>query len=123
MPVAGGATTAIANGAWGADWVSDETIVFGSNQGLRLVSELGAEPAPLTTVTDGELFHGNPVSLPDGRRGVVLRVDRDRATAQVAVYDFASGERKGASHRHLADFRGDRPSALLARRLIVGGGV
>ena len=44
VPVDGGATTAIAEGGWGADWGSDETILFGSDQGLWLVSEFAGEP-------------------------------------------------------------------------------
>ena len=95
VPVAGGAATAIGGaGNWGADWGPDETIVFGSKQGLWCVCESGAEPTQLTTVTEGELAHSKPAFLPD-RRGVLFYVwTADRATAQVAVYDFDTETRK-----------------------------
>ena len=95
VPVAGGTATAIADAeGWGADWGPDNTIVFGSSQGLWLVSSSGGEPTQLTTRTEGELAHGKPVFLPDGRAALFYVWTGDRSTAQVAVYDFDAGERK-----------------------------
>ena len=51
----------------------------------------------LTTVTAGELAHSKPVFLPEGRGVLFYVFTGDRATAQVAVYNLATGERKPKS--------------------------
>ena len=60
----------------GMDWLSDDTIVFGtSTTGLWTVSAHGGEPKPLTALQPGELSHQRPRALPDGR-GILFSVER-----------------------------------------------
>jgi Tol biopolymer transport system component len=59
----------------GGTWNADGVIVFGRADGpLMRVSASGGEPAPVTQLdkSRGELAHGWPVFLPDGRRFLYL---------------------------------------------------
>ena len=77
-----------------ADWGPDNMIVVGSADGLLHVPVSGGEPTLLTTTTEGEIFHNRPKFLPDGR-GILFYVwTGELGAAQVAVYDFKTGERR-----------------------------
>src|SRR5215467_8176606 len=71
LDLAGGAPVAICNQEplRPAVWTPDGRILFGSLRGLMQVSPSGGSPAPLTTLDAslGELQHGRPELLPNGR--------------------------------------------------------
>jgi serine/threonine protein kinase/Tol biopolymer transport system component len=73
VPVAGGAPLEICNArnVLGASWGPDERIIFGGgiSSGLLRVAVAGGEPEPLTSPdrAKGEIHHGLPEILPDGR--------------------------------------------------------
>jgi Tol biopolymer transport system component/predicted Ser/Thr protein kinase len=71
LDLAGGAPVAICNQEplRPAVWTPDGQILFGSLRGLMQVSPSGGLPAPLTTLDGslGELQHGRPELLPNGR--------------------------------------------------------
>ena len=74
VPVRGGAPldiAAVGNNVFGADWGPDDNIVFGGGipAGLFQISLDGGIPIPLTVpdAASGEISHGTPEILPDGR--------------------------------------------------------
>ncbi|MFQ5528056.1 MAG: protein kinase [Thermoanaerobaculia bacterium] len=73
VPVAGGAPLEICNAwmAFGGSWGPDDTIIFGGgiSSGLMRVAVAGGQPQPLTSPDParGEIHHGYPDILPDGR--------------------------------------------------------
>jgi serine/threonine-protein kinase len=84
----------------GASWGDDDRIVFATDDpatGLFSVPAAGGEPKVLTTVDTaaGELDHAFPSVLP-GARGVLFTIQSDAgaSSAQVAVLDLKTGERK-----------------------------
>ncbi len=96
VPLAGGQATPIAEGGnVGATWGPNDTIVLGSHEGgLWLIPASGGEGTPLTTLSEGEQGHWLPRFLPSGRAVLFFIQTGDRATAQVGVYDFDTGERR-----------------------------
>jgi serine/threonine-protein kinase len=73
VPIAGGAPLEICK-AWevfGASWGPDDSIIFGGgiSSGLMRVAVAGGQPEPLTSPdpSNGEIHHGFPDILPDGR--------------------------------------------------------
>ncbi len=54
----------------GGSWNRDGVILFGSRKGIQRVDASGGEPKALTSLdaARAEVFHSNPVFLPDGRR-------------------------------------------------------
>ena len=81
---------------FGASWGDDDTVVFGSLNGLYRVSANGGEPERLTQA-ENDSVHAGPSVLPGGR-GIVFN-DNPRGgavapgtTGQIAVYSFATGE-------------------------------
>ena len=72
-PIAGGAPLEICNAwmAFGGSWGPDDTIIFGGgiSSGLMRVAVAGGQPEPLTSPDParGEIHHGFPEILPDGR--------------------------------------------------------
>jgi serine/threonine protein kinase len=73
VAVSGGAPLEICNPgtAFGASWGPDNTIIFGGGigSGLMRIAVAGGEPEPLTSPDrgKGEIHHGLPAILPDGR--------------------------------------------------------
>jgi len=73
VPIAGGAPLEICKSwnVFGASWGPDNTIIFGGgiNSGLMRVALAGGQPQPLTSpnLEKGEILHGFPEILPDGR--------------------------------------------------------
>ena len=95
VPLAGGPAVPIATTQTrGAAWRADGTLVLGSSEGLWRVSASGDERTQVTMVTDDERGHFGPQFLPSGRAVLFYIWRGDRDTAQVAVYDFDSGERQ-----------------------------
>jgi serine/threonine-protein kinase len=84
----------------GASWGPDDTIVFATDTrvtGLLRVPAGGGEPTVLTTpdAGHGELHHYWPSFLPGGRAVLFTIVPQGGLeTAQVAVLDLRSGQRK-----------------------------
>ena len=71
VPLAGGPVATIVDvpgGVRGVDWLPDDTIVFGTNQGLWRAPATGGRREPLTILDSekGENWHVTPVLLPDG---------------------------------------------------------
>jgi len=104
VSVDGGTSTTICAYAGlprGASWADDNTIVFAtndpeSNRGLMRVSAGGGAPGVLTSLdaAHGEVGHWFPSVLP-GRAGVLFTVVSGGAdTAQVAVLDLRTNNRK-----------------------------
>ena len=62
-------------GDWGgATWNQDNVIVFGQRAGpLMRVSAAGGVPTPITRLRQGDLGHGGPRFLPDGRHFIYSR--------------------------------------------------
>ena len=121
VPLAGGQATPISEDATvGADWGQDDTIVQGSNAGLQLIPALGGEPTQLTTLSEGEEGHYNPQFLPNGRAFLFSIAAANQDTAQVAVYDFDTGEQRTPPAWYFATVRRQWTSRLLARRVAVG---
>ena len=56
-------------GAYGGTWTDGGMVVYGEGGGLLRVSATGGTPVPVTKVdaSNGELSHGHPHMLPDGR--------------------------------------------------------
>jgi serine/threonine-protein kinase len=82
MPLSGRASVTVASvsAGFGAAWLADDTIIFGSaRSGLMRVSVTGGEPQPLTELdaSQGEVGHISPVPIP-GTDGVLFTV-RSRA--------------------------------------------
>ena len=62
--------TAPDNNLLGGFWTRDNKIIFGGQlapNGLQQVDAAGGAPSPLTTMRPGDIAHGFPVLLPDGR--------------------------------------------------------
>jgi serine/threonine-protein kinase len=102
IALAGGPAISIArldSALRGATWMTDDTIVFGTangTTGLQRVAASGGEVTVLTTPDpkQGEGDHTLPIGLPDGR-GVLFTITSNTGGApQIAVLDFASGDRK-----------------------------
>lgn len=74
----------------GADWGDDDTIVFGSGNGLQQVSARGGDPRPLDDVLTGRAR--DPELLPSGRG--VLFTDHSEGASKVAVYSLDTREVK-----------------------------
>lgn len=70
IPLTGGASTVICDmtAPFGAAWAPDDTIIFANatTAVLMRVAASGGEPAPLTTLEQGETAHRWPAVLPDG---------------------------------------------------------
>jgi serine/threonine-protein kinase len=112
VAVTGGTPVSISvvdgNGARGATWGPDGSIVFASTAtatGLQRVADAGGEPAELTRPDVGQ-DHFWPEFLPGGR-AVLFTIATaigtgDAGTAQIAVLDLQSGSQKilvrGGSH-------------------------
>ena len=78
-----------ANAMGGAAWSREGVIVFGGTTAgaIRQVSESGGPITALTAPDQerGELVHGLPTFLPDGRHFLYTRVTGDEATAGVFI--------------------------------------
>ncbi len=101
VSISGGAAISLGGvgiGTRGASWTPDNAIVFATDAfpGLRGISSDG-RPSNLHTKPDDaqhEIGHWFPFALPDGR-GVLFTVAYGEAdSAQIAVLDLKSGERK-----------------------------
>jgi serine/threonine-protein kinase len=79
---------------YGAAWGPDARIVSGGPDGLWAISAAEGERTPLTRVAEGEGFHAPIEFLPSGRAVLFVVAAGFGApeTAQVAVYDFDTGE-------------------------------
>ena len=95
----------ITNGARGASWGPDDTIVFATNDastGLLRVAASGGEPKVLTRpdIAHGEADHVFPSVLPGGRAVLFTILPSGGAieTAQVAVLDLTTGHYKTLIH-------------------------
>ena len=82
---------------WGATWGQDDTIVFGTDEGLFRVPVGGGQPEALT-IPDGaqdETGHNWPSVIPD-RNALVFSIRSGRsdpvANSQLAALDLGSGE-------------------------------
>ena len=101
VPVSGGAPLEIvsASGLRGADWGTDDTIIYGSgfSGGLMQVSAAGGTPQPLTVPDPekGEINHGFPEILPDGR--TVLFAIGTGAGSRIARLSLDTGEQDDLS--------------------------
>jgi serine/threonine-protein kinase len=118
VAITGGAPIPIArldNGARGATWAPDDTIIFattGQTTGLQRVSAAGGTPEVLTRPdhAQGEVSHFWPEILPGGRAVLFTITSQSQTggieTAQVAVRDLRTGAQKvllrGGSHGHYA---------------------
>jgi serine/threonine-protein kinase len=114
VAITGGAPIPIArldNGARGATWAPDDTIIFattGQTTGLQRVSAAGGTPEGLTRPdhAQGEAGHFWPEILPGGRAVLFTITSQTggRETDQVAVRDLRTGTQKvllrGGSHGH-----------------------
>jgi serine/threonine-protein kinase len=114
VAITGGAPIPIArldNGARGATWAPDDTIIFattGQTTGLQRVSAAGGTPEVLTRPdhAQGEAGHFWPEILPGGRAVLFTITSQKggRETDQVAVRDLRTGTQKvllrGGSHGH-----------------------
>ena len=112
VSIAGGAAITICQSAItrGASWGDDNSIVFATTDttsGLLRVSAGGGEPSVLTTPdpAKGETNHWYPSVLPDGR-GVLFTITARNAaaTAQVAVFDFKTGQHKTLTRGSQAEY-------------------
>ena len=94
VPVGGGRPIPIVDnrrmGASRVEWGPDDTLVL-PGIGLGLCQSDGEE-ASLTTLADGELWHTDPTSLPNGR-GVLFSIENADGPELVAVVDRETGER------------------------------
>jgi serine/threonine protein kinase/Tol biopolymer transport system component len=75
----------------GGAWLSDNTIIYGSDVGLFRVSAEGGTPSPLTTVDASlqEYTHGLPVALP-GNRFLYSALSRKEENSAVYVSTVAN---------------------------------
>jgi serine/threonine-protein kinase len=76
----------------GATWGRDDHIYFsaGPYSGLSVISAMGGEPTPLTSLAAGEVAHGWPELLPDGRHLILTSWDSealDDANIEVLALD------------------------------------
>lgn len=101
IPAAGGVVVSICEvpvGNWGAVWLPDNTIVYGTyttGQGLlRVPASGGGDAVAVTTLSidDGETNHGWPHALPGGR--ALLFTVTTSTGSSVAVVDLETGERR-----------------------------
>jgi serine/threonine protein kinase/Tol biopolymer transport system component len=71
----------------GGTWSRNDQIVFSRGEGLALIPAAGGEPRTLTTVnrSKGEMFHGYPEFLPDGRHFLFLIFNFQQSQSRVAV--------------------------------------
>jgi len=100
VPTGGGVVVTVCEvpvGNWGAVWLPDETIVYGTNStgwGLMQVPAGGGTPVAVTTleIDDGETGHGWPHALPGGR--AVLFTVTTASGSSVAVVDLETRERR-----------------------------
>ncbi len=73
-------------GAWGGK--DGDTIVFGERfQGLYRVAASGGEAEPLTQLREGEVGHGWPEFLPDGRRFLFVARSNELAPSSIPLAD------------------------------------
>jgi Tol biopolymer transport system component len=74
----------------GGAWLSDDTIIFGSDRGLLRVPAAGGTPTPLTTLDAslGEYTHGLPVVLP-GNQFLYSAISRKEENSAVYVSTVA----------------------------------
>ena len=85
--------------ARGATWMADDTIVFGTANTTTGLLRVAASGGPVTVLTkpdanQGEADHILPVRLPDGRGVLFTITSTVGGSAQIAVLDLATGERK-----------------------------
>jgi eukaryotic-like serine/threonine-protein kinase len=82
----------------GANWGSQGMIAFAPNpiSGLQQTSDAGGTPQPLTRLGKGEVGHGWPEFLPNGKAVLFAAVTATSnwANAQVAVQSVGTGERR-----------------------------
>jgi serine/threonine protein kinase len=79
----------------GGTWNSEGTILFGSEAGpVSRVAASGGEPTPATSLdtSRGEVWHGHPKFLPDGRRFLYLAVSKEPANSGIYVGSLDSKE-------------------------------
>ena len=78
----------------GASWGGDDTIVFGtlSTGGLRSVPAPGGAQVQLTTLADGDLFHGFPQHLPGDTHVLFAIGDRVVGSTRLAVVSTDGGD-------------------------------
>ena len=93
IALTGGTSTPVTEGNGGTAWGPDDVFVRGTRNGLQLVSTSGGEATSLTIPTDAEVGHYFPRFLPSGRAVLFYVWTGDEADAQVAVYDFETGQR------------------------------
>src|SRR5688572_15561254 len=95
----------------GATWMSDDTIVFGTNNGTTGLQRVAASGGEVTVLTrpdpkQGDGDHVLPISLPDGRAVLFTITSNVGGPPQIALLDLASGERKillrGSHARYVA---------------------
>jgi Tol biopolymer transport system component len=87
----------VSNTGIGGSWNRDGVIVFGTNQsGLFRVPQAGGAASPLTTLDAGrgELFHGRPWFLPDGRRYLYFANSSSKENSAIYLGALDSRERK-----------------------------
>jgi Tol biopolymer transport system component len=87
----------VAQNLAGGSWSQDGTILFGGpGGGLRRVPAYGGQVTPVTTVDakNGELSHGWPQFLPDGRHFLVYIRNRDRAASGTYVRSIDSPDQR-----------------------------
>jgi serine/threonine protein kinase len=99
-------------------WNTDGVILFGSSKGLWRVSSSGGGASPVTTVARGELGHGYPQFLPDGRRFLYFVASNDAAVQGIyaSSLDHPSQRQQIMRNGTKAVYvppRGDRPGYLL----------
>ena len=95
----------------GATWMPDDTIVFGTANGTTGLQRIAASGGKVTVLTrpdpkQGDGDHVLPTGLPDGS-GVLFTITSNLGgPPQIAVLDFASGDRKilvrGSHARYVA---------------------
>jgi Tol biopolymer transport system component len=75
----------------GGAWLSDDTIIYGSDRGLFRVPAAGGTPSPLTALDAslGEYTHGLPVALP-GNRFLYSALSRKEGNSAVYVSGVAN---------------------------------
>ncbi len=94
VPRAGGTVVTICRGEFaGGSWGPDGTIVLGSQTGLHIVQDTGGTPAPLTSVTTGELHRG-PVFLPGDRSVLFHAYFGTDESSQIEVISLDTRERR-----------------------------
>jgi eukaryotic-like serine/threonine-protein kinase len=106
VDISGGAPQTICDVSlpYGESWSQDGIIVFGSGQGMMKVSAGGGTPSPLTKVdaSRGEIAHGDPSFLPDGRRFLYVRYPGFAAGTYVGSLD--AGPEQQDSKRLFAEY-------------------